>query len=44
MIRLKVSEISKMGRNTQGVTLMRLSEGTGVDVADIVGKEDDEEE
>ncbi|MDI9485719.1 MAG: DNA gyrase subunit A [Bacillota bacterium] len=45
MIRLKVSEISKMGRNTQGVTLMRLSEGDRVvDVADIVGKEDDEEE
>lgn len=34
-----------MGRNTQGVTLMRLSEGDRVvDVADIVGKEDDEEE
>ncbi len=45
MIRLKVSEISKMGRNTQGVTLMRLSERDRVvDVADIVGKEDDEEE
>lgn len=43
MIRMKVSEISSMGRNTQGVTLMRLDEDDRViAVADIVGKEDDE--
>ena len=45
MIRMKVSEISKLGRNTQGVTLMRLNENDRViGVADIVGKEDEEEE
>lgn len=43
MIRLKVSDISVMGRNTQGVTLMRLDGGDKVvAVADIVGKEEDE--
>ncbi|NMB00896.1 MAG: DNA gyrase subunit A [Firmicutes bacterium] len=43
MIRLKVSEISSMGRNTQGVTLMRLDENDRViAVADIVGKEEEE--
>ena len=45
MIRMKVSEISKLGRNTQGVTLMRLDENDRViGVADIVGKEDEEDE
>jgi DNA gyrase subunit A len=45
MIRMKVSEISRLGRNTQGVTLMRLDENDRVvGVADIVGKEDEEDE
>ena len=45
MIRMKVSEISKLGRNTQGVTLMRLDENDRViGVADIVGKEDEDED
>jgi DNA gyrase subunit A len=45
MIRMKVSEISKLGRNTQGVTLMRLDENDRViGVADIVGKEEEEED
>ena len=45
MIRMKVSEISKMGRNTQGVTLMRLDENDRiVGVADIVGKEEEDDE
>lgn len=45
MIRMKVSEISRLGRNTQGVTLMRLDENDRVvGVADIVGREEEEEE
>jgi len=45
MIRMKVSEISRLGRNTQGVTLMRLDENDRVvGVADIVGKEEEEDE
>jgi len=45
MIRLKVAEISLQGRNTQGVTLMRLDENDRVvGVADIVGKEEEEDE
>ena len=43
MIRMKVSEISQLGRNTQGVTLMRLDESDEVvAVANIVGREEDE--
>ena len=45
MIRLKVAEISLQWRNTQGVTLMRLDENDRVvGVADIVGKEEEEDE
>lgn len=45
MIRMKVSEISRLGRNTQGVTLMRLDANDRVvGVADIVGKEEEEDE
>ena len=45
MIRLKVAEISLQGRNTQGVTLMRLDENDRVvGVADIVGREEEEDE
>ena len=45
MIRMKVNEISKLGRNTQGVTLMRLSDNDRVvAVADIIGKDEGEEE
>ena len=44
MIRMKVAEISQMGRNTQGVTLMRLADNDRVvAVANIVGKEEEEE-
>lgn len=45
MIRMKVSEISRLGRNTQGVTLMRLDANDRVvGVADIVGREEEEDE
>lgn len=45
MIRMKVNEISKLGRNTQGVTLMRLSDNDRVvAIADIVGKEEETDE
>ncbi|NLJ81103.1 MAG: DNA gyrase subunit A [Firmicutes bacterium] len=45
MIRMKVAEISQLGRNTQGVTLMRLGENDQVvAVANIVGKEESDEE
>ena len=45
MIRLRVSDISVQGRNTQGVTLMRLDEGDKVvAVANIVGEEDEGDE
>lgn len=44
MIRMKVSEISRLGRNTQGVTLMRLDESDEVvAVANIVGRDDEDE-
>ncbi len=44
IIRLKVSEISILGRATQGVTLMRVSEGNKVvSIARIQSEEDDEE-
>jgi len=43
-IRIKVDEISQMGRNTQGVTLMRLDDDDEVvAVANIVGKDDEDE-
>lgn len=45
MIRMKVAEISKLGRNTQGVTLMRLGETDHVvAIADIIGKEEESED
>lgn len=41
-IRMKVAEISRMGRNTQGVTLMRLdADDRVVAVANIVGREEE---
>lgn len=41
LIRLRVSEISRLGRNTQGVTLMRLEEGDRVvAVAVVSGREE----
>jgi len=44
MIRMKVSEIPRLGRNTQGVTLMRLDESDEVvAVANIVGRDDEDE-
>lgn len=44
MIRMKVDEISQLGRNTQGVTLMRLAKDDKVvAVANIVGREEDSE-
>ncbi|MGI6685408.1 MAG: DNA gyrase subunit A [Bacillota bacterium] len=43
IIRIDVSEASVMGRNTQGVTLMKLAEGDkAVAVARVVSKDDDE--
>ncbi len=45
MIRMKVDEISRLGRNTQGVTLMRIvGDDKVVAVANIIGKEDEEED
>lgn len=44
LIRTSVSGISKMGRNTQGVTLIRLSEGEKVSSVALVHDEDDEEQ
>lgn len=42
IIRLKVSDISKMGRNTQGVTLMRLGKDDNVvSVATVVSEEEE---
>ena len=44
IIRLNVSDISVLGRNTQGVTLMRTSEGGKiVSIAKLVKEDDDEE-
>ncbi len=41
-IRMKVAEISRMGRNTQGVTLMRLdTDDKVVAVTNIVGREEE---
>lgn len=45
IIRMKVSEISILGRATQGVTLMRMSEGNNVvSVARMVNEESEESE
>ncbi len=45
MIRMKVAEISQLGRNTQGVTLMRLTDNDRVvAIANIVGKEEEDDE
>lgn len=44
IIRLKVSDISQMGRSTQGVTLMKISENDKVvSIAKVAAEEDDEE-
>ncbi|WP_069651069.1 DNA gyrase subunit A [Caloranaerobacter ferrireducens] len=45
IIRLKVSDISQMGRSTQGVTLMKISENDRVvSIAKVAAEEDDDEE
>lgn len=46
MIRMSVADISQMGRNTQGVILMKLQDSKDkiVAIAKTVGKEEDEEE
>lgn len=45
MIRMKVAEISQLGRNTQGVTLMRLTDNDRVvAIANIVGKEEEDDD
>jgi DNA gyrase subunit A len=45
MIRQHVSDIRVMGRNTQGVRLIKLSEGDTISaVASVVGEEDEEVE
>ena len=44
IIRLKVSDISQMGRSTQGVTLMKISENDRVvSIAKVAAEEDDDE-
>ncbi|KPU26460.1 DNA gyrase subunit A [Caloranaerobacter sp. TR13] len=44
IIRLKVSDISQMGRSTQGVTLMRISENDRVvSIAKVAAEDNDEE-
>ena len=44
IIRIKVSEISILGRPTQGVTLMRTNEGKVVSIEKISDKEIEQEE
>ena len=43
IIRLKVKDISVLGRSTQGVTLMRTNEGKVVSIETIKPEENDEE-
>ena len=43
IIRLKVSDISVLGRSTQGVTLMRTNEGKVVSIETITTEEKNEE-
>ena len=43
IIRINVSEISVLGRSTQGVTLMRTNEGKVVSIEKITEEEDEEE-
>jgi DNA gyrase subunit A len=45
MIRMSVSGVTKQGRSTQGVRMMRIQEGDTVkDVAQLISKEDEEDE
>ena len=44
IIRLKVAEISILGRSTQGVTLMRTNDGKVVSIATLEPEEEDEKE
>ena len=44
IIRLKVKDISVLGRATQGVTLMRTSDGGQVVSIETISPENDEEE
>jgi DNA gyrase subunit A len=44
LVRTSVAEISRMGRNTQGVTLMRLAEGEQlIGMARVAASEEEEE-
>ena len=43
IIRLRVADISILGRSTQGVTLMRTNEGKVVSIETIEKEEKDEE-
>jgi DNA gyrase subunit A len=43
IIRMKVSEISVLGRATQGVTLMRTNDGKVVSIETIAPEKEDEE-
>lgn len=43
IIRLKVAEISVLGRSTQGVTLMRTNDGKVVSIATLVQEEEEKE-
>ena len=44
IIRMRVSEISVLGRSTQGVTLMRTNDGKVVSIAAIEHEEEEENE
>ena len=44
IIRLKVDEISILGRSTQGVTLMRTNDGGKVVSIELINPEDESEE
>ena len=44
IIRIRVAEISVLGRSTQGVTLMRTNEGKVVSIETISSEDKEEEE
>ena len=43
IIRLKVDEISVLGRSTQGVTLMRTNDGSKVVSIELINAEEEDE-
>ena len=44
IIRLKVNEISVLGRSTQGVTLMRTNDGSKVVSIELISQEEETQE